>query len=401
MSIASIGPNFCERVRVYVPQHGAWYADVLMIGAPALSGEVTLALGTLDLVGTVVSYGTRGEQAFAKVVGGAGAWGATLPAKPYHNDAGVKAKLVAEDAARECGETLETLTTQERLGSHFVRRIGPASRTLELSVGRAWHVGYDGVTRVGERASHTPAEGVYTVVDVQPEEGVVTLSLDDLGAVVVGSVLSEGLDVDLTVRDMEIRVDAEEAVIVAWCGGTPSTQDRISSALSRLVERESGERIYGKWRYRVVEMDGDRVKLQAISSAAGLPDILPVDMYPGLAGVHAVLTNSAEVLVEFVEGSPSLPIITGFVGKGGSGFVPVSLTLDATSEIKLGASASDFVALATKVNTEIDRIWTHLQGPLSALTGDGGATLWTNQIAAAEIAAGLVQDVDATMVKAE
>lgn len=399
MSIASIGPNFCERVRVYVPQHGAWYADVLMIGAPALSGEVTLALGTLDLVGTVVSYGTRGEQAFAKVVGGAGAWGATLPAKPYHNDAGVKAKLVAEDAARECGETLETLTTQERLGSHFVRRIGPASRTMELSVGRAWHVGYDGVTRVGERASHTPTEGVYTVVDVQPEEGVVTLSLDDLGAVVVGSVLSEGLDVDLTVRDMEIRVDAEDAVIVAWCGGVPSTQDRISSALARLVDREAGTRIWGKWRYRVSEMNGDRVKLQAVSSAAGLPDILPVDMYPGLAGVHAVLTNGADVLVEFVEGSPRLPIITGFVGKGGSGFVPVSLTLDATSEIKLGAVATAFVALSTKTDTEIQRLWTLLTTWVPTLSPaiDNGAALKT----AAGLAHPGVQSTASTLVKAE
>lgn len=353
-----IGPDFCERVRVYVPQYGAWYADVTMIGAPSLSGQVTLSTDTLSLVGTVVEVGTRGEQAFAKIVGGAASWGASLPPKNYANDAGVKARDVANDAAREAGETLEVLTTQERLGPHYVRRAGIASRALEQAVGTAWHVGYDGITRVGERAASSPADGAYIVEDVQPAERIVTLTMEDLSAVGVGSVLREGLDSEMTVRDLEIRIDSDAAVMVAWCGGTPSTQDRLSSALARIVDRETGARIWGTWRYRVSEMDGDRVKLQAIARDAGLPDALPVDMYPGLAGAHAVLTNGAEVLVEFVEGLPTMPIVTRFVGKGGSGFSPVSMTLDATSEIKLGASASDFVALAAKVLTELQDIKT-------------------------------------------
>ena len=108
MSVASINGEFCERVRVCVPQHGAWYADVVMLADPALSGSVTLTIGTRDHVGTVYEFGTRGEQSFARIVAGAGAWGTLLPAKDYHNDAGVKRKLLAEDAARGAGETLET-----------------------------------------------------------------------------------------------------------------------------------------------------------------------------------------------------------------------------------------------------------------------------------------------------
>ena len=94
---------------------------------------------------------------------------------------------LAEDAAREAGETLETLTTQEKLGAHYLRRFGIASRALESAIGRAWHVDYDGVTRVGPRGSHTPADGSYLVVDVQPTEGWVLLSMDDLTSVRVGS----------------------------------------------------------------------------------------------------------------------------------------------------------------------------------------------------------------------
>ena len=374
MSVASIGSDFCGSVRLYIPQHGAWYADVVMLGAVDLAGSATLTIGSLSCVGTVTEVGTRGEQTFARIVGGAGAWGTQLRAKAYHNDAGVKAKLIAEDAARECGETLETITDQTRVGDYYVRRMGPASRALEAAFGTSWHVGMDGVTRIGERPEHTPEDDVYTVVDVQPADRVVTLAMDDVAAVRIGSVLSAGLDESLTIREIEIRVDAESAVVVAWCGGDDSTTDRISTALRTLHQREAARTLWGLWRYRVSEMDGDRVKLQAISAAAGLPDVLPVDMYPGLAGAHATLTPGAEVLVSFVEGSPTLPVIVQYVGKGGPGHEPATLTLDATSEIKLGAAASDFVALAAKVLTELNSIKTAFDTHTHPFVATGAAS---------------------------
>ena len=399
MSIASIGPDFCESVRVHVPQYGPWYAEVVMLGAPALSGQVTLSIGTLDLVGTVdpLSSGTRGEQAFARIVAGAGAWGTQLPAKAYHNDAQVKAKLVAEDAARECGETLETITDQTRVGVHYVRRTGPASRALEGVFGAAWHVGYDGVTRIGERESQTPADDIYTVVDVQPADRVVTLAMDDVASVVVGSVLTQGLDESMTVRELEIRIDADEAIVVAWCGGTASSAERIADSLRIIQRREQAKVIHGLWRYRVSQMDGDRVKLQAISRAAGLPDVLPVDMYPGMAGLHAALTNGAEVLVQFIEGSPTMPVITHFVGKGGPGHEPSTITIDATSQIKMGAGASEFVALATKVLTELQDIKTAFDTHTHPFVATGAAS----PTSAPTVPMPAPNSVAATLVKAE
>ena len=353
MSVASINGEFCERVRVCVPQHGAWYADVVMLADPALSGSVTLTIGTLDLVGTVYEFGTRGEQSFARIVAGAGAWGTLLPAKDYHNDAGVKRKLLAEDAARGAGETLETITDATTIGTHYVRRTGPASRTLEAAFG-AWHVGFDGVTRIGERPTSNPAAGSYIVEDAEPENA--TLTMEDVASVTIGSVLSEGLDTPITVRDMEIEITSDIAVVRVWGGGSASSMDRLGDAMRTLIGRATEVKIWGKRTYRVSEMDGDRVKLQAINRAAELPDILPVSMFPGVAGVHAALTPGATVAVEFLDGDPARPVVTGFVGKDGTGFVPVSLTLDASTEIKVGASASDFVALAAKVLTELQDI---------------------------------------------
>jgi hypothetical protein len=70
-----------------------------------------------------------------------------------------------------------------------------------------------------------------------------------------------------------------------------------------------------------------RVNLQAVRKAAGLPDVLPVAQWPGLAGSHAELAQGAEVLVEFIEGDRTMPIVTRYVGKDGPGFVPVSVSL--------------------------------------------------------------------------
>ena len=399
MSVASINGEFCERVRVCVPQHGAWYADVVMLADPALSGSVTLTIGTLDLVGTVYEFGTRGEQSFARIVAGAGAWGTLLPAKDYHNDAGVKRKLLAEDAARGAGETLETITDATTIGTHYVRRTGPASRTLEAAFG-AWHVGFDGVTRIGERPTSNPAAGSYIVEDAEPENARATLTMEDVASVTIGSVLSEGLDTPITVRDMEIEITSDIAVVCVWGGGSASSMDRLGDAMRTLIGRATEVKIWGKRTYRVSEMDGDRVKLQAINRSAELPDILPVSMFPGVAGVHAALTPGATVAVEFLDGDPARPVVTGFVGKDGTGFVPVSLTLDASTEIKVGASASDFVALAAKVLTELQDIksWadTHTHTTTATVsTGSAGV------VSAPTTPMPAPSSVAATLVKAE
>src|SRR4051812_21262365 len=120
----------------------------------------------------------------------------------------------------------------------------------------------------------------------------------------------------------------------------------IESRLLRAIQaiaRETFPRydFLAKYRYRVVKMNpgDDRVQLQAVRKLAGLPDILPVSILPGMAGLSAVLQLGAVVLVEFIEGDPSLPIVSHFEAKGGAGFLPVSLALDATGAVNIGATA--------------------------------------------------------------
>lgn len=384
MTFANVNGNGLTGAVVHVPGQGAWFADVDFEEAPDVSGSVTLNLGDLALSGTVDARysGTFALRRRARIVGGVNGWGKSLPAKAYHNDAGIRAQVVAEDAAREAGETLGTFTpVAERIGVDYVRSAGVASRALEDVIGGPlWWIGYDGKTNVGPRSTAQAQETDYEVLDYDAREQIVVLAVDDLRKIGVGSIITARLDAPLTINELAIEVTAERVRVKTWCGGALMV-DRIAAALRRIVARDTDAQLFGKWRYRVIQMSGDRVELQAVRAAAGLPNILPISMAPGVAGVHSMLTPGSECLVEFIEGNRTQPFIAAFAGKDGNGFVPVETLIDATTMIKLGDGATSFVALATKVNAVVN-------GFLGAtpVANDGGAALqaatqlaWTAQ----------------------
>jgi hypothetical protein len=381
---AHVGGQRVIAATVHVPQFGPWWADLTFEDdAPDVAGEVTFVIGELELVGTVDTThdGTHGRQRHTRIVAGAGAWGRLVAARGYHNDAGVRARVVVDDLVALVGEELDTAfaPVAERVGIDFVRQAGPASRALEDAIGGArWWVGYDGVTRVGERSTSTPEAGSYEVLEHAPDERVVVLAIDDLRTVGIGSVLTERLDTPQTVRGLEIRLTADDVRVRAWCGGEASTGDRIADLVRRIVERVSDGRLWGLWRYRVVRMSSDRVELQAVRAAAGLPDIAPISMWCGVAGAHAELAQGAEVLVQFVEGLRSMPVITHYAGKDGVGWTPTNVVLTASSTLKLAATtAADGVAKSSSCDDLFDKI----AGALDALcstapvSNDGGAAL--------------------------
>lgn len=95
---------------------------------------------------------------------------------------------------------------------------------------------------------------------------------------------------------------------------------------------------FGMYRYRVVVKNpGDeRWILQCCSKQTGLPDAFPISIWQGVPGVKADLAQGSEVLLSFIEGDPTKPIVTHFCGPDMSGFVPVSLVLSAKTSVVLG-----------------------------------------------------------------
>jgi len=357
VTYATINGNACAAFELHVPAVGPWWADVDCTEAPALSGAVSARAGSLVLAGTVDAgaAGTFGLQARLRLVAGGGGWGRMLAAKSYHNDAGVSALLVAQDAAREAGETLGAFApAAARLGADYVRQSGPASRVLEDVIGGVeWWVGYDGVTVVGAREELAASHGAYELLEADPRRRVAVLGVDDLLLVGVGSVLSERFDAPQTVRELVIEVSPDVSRVHVWTGD--SRRSRAASAVRAIVERASDRKLHGLWRYRVIRMagveDNTRVELQAMSRDAGLPDLAPVSSMMGIPGVAATLTPGTEVIVQFLEGDRTMPRITGYVGKGGPGFVPVELDLASSGGAPKAARVGDAVRVTIPIGS--------------------------------------------------
>jgi len=329
--LATVNGHTVTHARVYVPNLGAWHAELELEQAPELSGRVTLKVAGLVLSGTVdaSASGAFGEKRTCRVVAGAGGWATELAPKNYHNDARVKALHIAQDAAREAGEQLGNFVpTAERVGVDYVRQRGPASTVLEAAAGGAtWWVDYAGVTQVGPRPSVPLDPATYSVLAYDGMSRQATLAVDDASKIPIGGVLTDRLDAPRVVRSLELVATPSEVRLLAWCGGDDTTRGQLAELLTSIVEHVVRSRLFGKYRYRVVRRSVDRVELQAVSTRPGLPDLLPVSMVPGVAGAHAELAAGAHVFVEFVEGDRAQPIVTGFAGKDGTGHVPDSLTL--------------------------------------------------------------------------
>lgn len=372
-AVLALGGVAATRCLLTVPQVGPWYADVDLVDDTVVSGRVTLRVGGLTLSGTVDARhdGTQGVVRRTRVVAGSGSWGRTVAAKHYHNDAGVRALLVAQDAAREAGESLGTFSVTGAVGVDYVRASGQASAALVDVIGETpWWVDFDGVTQVVARSSAAAAPSSYVLTDYDPRARVATLALDDLTAVSVGTVLSEGLDAPQTVRELEIEVTPEATRVRAWCG-TDTRYGRVAGLLRALVERVVAENREGPALYRVSRMNAERVELQLVNRRTGLPDLLPVSMWPGVAGVHATLTPGAEVLVEFIDGDRTRPIVTHFAGKDGVGWSPVELVLDGTT-VKVGAEAASPIAL----KSDLVALKSAISGA-GVTAGDGGLAFKT------------------------
>lgn len=405
MSVVSINGFEAVSVKLHVPHRGAWWAKVELTDAPELEeGNVEIAIDELRLTGTAlpVESGTHGGHRSTLVFAGAAGWGTEMSPQHYRGNidtsTDVRARLVADDAARAAGETLGTFEpASEYLGPHYVRQTGVARRVLEDVIGNVlWWVDYDGVTHVAaERPTVEAIEDNYRVIDHDPIERLITIELEDPREIVVGSVLAtEGLDEEQTVRELDLMATSGGLDMQVWTG--VERYGRADSQAYRVHHRYADARLWGSWRYRVERQNGFRIDCRPVLTENGLPELVAVELSPGIPGADADLAEGTEVLVEFVEGNRSLPRITAFAGRDQSTWTPTELVLDG-DDILLGRDATKLVALAELVQDELSDIKNAISG--AAVTpGDGGAAFKSNIIAALS---GFPASVAATKVKAQ
>lgn len=311
------------RAQVQVPAWGVWWADVEVDSPEPLTGSVTLAIADVEMVGTVQSGGALHGRGRYRISGGKGSWGKSIPRLAYHNDAGVKASTVLNDAARACGEELSG-ATNDRLGPHYVRREGAASLALNDIAPRNWYVDLDGITYIGQRVS-TAYTGEATRVNPDPASSIIELATESLSGLVPGAVVD-----GVTAVDVEVTLD--EKRLTARVYGDVTQSSRRVSALAQLVQQLFPDiRYRGVSEFRVVSQDGDRLNLQPVRASLGLPDLSRVAMRPGVAGSRNNVTDGTLVLVAFVNANPSRPVVVNFDSPDNPGWIPQTVEFNTES----------------------------------------------------------------------
>lgn len=336
MSLALINGHTCSAARVQCADWGCWWFDCTLTEPEVLTGAASIAFGGQALRGTIISGGAVDGRAAYRVVGGRGGWGKEIGPNSYLDDGGVKVSTVLGDAARESGEALDG-TPATRVGPVFTRAKGAASLVLNEIAPRAWRVDFDGVTRFGKRPTiNYTGSAVLTARDLA--RGVYTLAAEDVAGLLPGV----SIDGSPGATDVEYELAGDKLTVRVWAAAGVS---RGLAAIERIVLGLFPELRYrGAYEYRVVTQSGERLNLQPVRSATGMPDLKGVPVRPGMAGLKCKVLLGSLVVVQFLDVDPSRPVVTGFDAPDAPGWMPLELDLGESPQLGVARMTDPVIA---------------------------------------------------------
>ena len=327
----TIGDLLAVSCRLRIPYVGVWVAELDVDTPTPPTGKVTITIGESKLVGTVLARGTSafGEKSHVTIEGGGGGWSKPVGAQHFHNDAGVRLANVLSLTASQIGETIGDPST-DQLGADFARSLGPASRIFG---DRTWYVDDAGITQVKDR----PAAVVPVAADLIDFNGIrYCAQIASADIIRPGMAITDSKFGDLVIREVEQTFDDEGARAVAWCdraGSTTKKKSILFEAIAAAAREGLRTPFLSSYRYRIVSQNADgRLILQIYAPTSGMPDQVAISPWPGFQGLSGELTPGALVLVEFIEGNPSLPVVRSFASGQ-----PIALALKASATITANA----------------------------------------------------------------
>lgn len=379
-------PLLAISVRLFMPWIGVWHADVdVDLGTipTTPTGPCLLKIGDQILNGTIDPEATSklGDfKAHVRVVGGSNGWSTDVKRLPYHMDGGVLLQHVLTTTAAAVKEVVVLANPTERFGIDYVRMEGPASQVLR---GRDWHVNFQGVTFVGPRLPASPKPGTLDILDWDGITHRLTAASDEIvipGTEIIDTRIGTGR---ATVRTVEQTWGVDGAMVRAWCSAEPPEESNpIAAPIYEAIDHRVQRSYLAPQLYRVVTQDAKgRLVLQAVSLKAGAPDMIPLSPWPGMSGLSATYKLGTEVLVSFINGDPTRPVVGNF--KDGK---PIELKLDATVSIMAGAPAA--AVPVAKADTIVEIIGA-LKTAIGAAGPGGPAAVTVLEAALLEILPGL------------
>jgi hypothetical protein len=297
-----------------IPLMGPWTADLKLSGAQPISGDVTVVIGNLTLVGFVYRSSAYGGSVSARLVGGYGGWRTAIAHQGYGSNSGVKLSTILNDAANACGEKI-AIATDTTIGPGYAIADAPASDVLWQMFSQgfilAWYVAPSGVTQTTAwptKVVSTP----FVATDHKTDDGVVTIATEDQASWLPGCTFSApNLDgtlmnggVTYTFKDDgQMRLDV-----------MTGTTDRLVAAINAIIDRKvSPTRFYGRYSYTISNPSMTTVDASPNDRAIGLPEVTNVPIAADSISEY-VPPDGGECHIQFLDGIPNKPICVWTVG---------------------------------------------------------------------------------------
>lgn len=180
-AFASLNGQRVVKASICIPMYGAWSADVDMDNPADIPLNVTLTIANLSLVGRVYRMASFAGGRSARIVGGYGGWRKTVPVQAYYKTGGVKRSTVLGDVAALVGEKIK-ITTDQTIGTYFIRELAPAERTLRQVLGSVWYIDEKGVTQCQARTNSALIKSEFTVGARSGGQGRIEIASEDIAS---------------------------------------------------------------------------------------------------------------------------------------------------------------------------------------------------------------------------
>jgi hypothetical protein len=329
-----------------VPLIGVWTADLQLAGEETVSGQVSVVIGNLTLVGAVFRSDAYGGQTHVRLVGGAGGWRTSITPQGYGNTAGVMLSQILGDAAAACGEKVN-VAEDASIGNAWVRVNFDSSvagdilwQLLHLGAIPAWYVDPTGITQIAAWPT-VQVTTPFTVTGQKADKGVCTIATEDYVSWMPGCTFANPLlATTFTSAGVHYEWTPDGKFRFEVLTSSAAGEDRTLGPIQQVIQKElAPTRFFGRYRYIVSSPSTTTIDGSPMDTTLGLPDLQNVPLASDSISVYTP-PNGSEAHIEFLDGSPAFPRCVWTAGNSNS----IAVANGTNPDAKLGDTVQSVIS---------------------------------------------------------